>query len=628
MDLVKTFVELWRRWWKLRKRLISRWWQQKIISVSPSWHRTVHDFFKHPRAYWPHYEGTIVTKSPPIASSWSHDTPEFILSAFVETGQAESTIPVVKQRSYTTNEQESLPAIALLRHRVISSALANTGCAELGIDGVLEKLNVILGTSHTLGSKILRSLGVIQLDSILEPYVTRNDDFGTIYAHLRPYWHFDADTIEQLLRTLEETTREVQRSVIVDDKITIANVAPRRVWDLCANRVVPSWIAAGVPCGISHAWVDEKDRVSVMTPINGYEWPVPMPKDANLDLIRIEMLNLIPHEYAWLDVLCLRQEGGKNEYLRLEEWKLDVPTIGAVYHHADTVACYFNGLGRPLHLTLSDFDSDRCWFRRAWTLQELPRFVYIAGKTDNDFMEERVQRRFEEQLALLREIRVSGMPFRFVSEMQNRVSTKPLDKVAGLVYLLKPEAIPIYDAEQSVEDAWEILMDVMRPDFRAQFLFYYPEPGNGRKRWRPSWEQVMRQKITEPYYSRSMFLAEVLRTEHTDRESFKGYHIDSGYVRGLSEMPTETKCRQGELIFKDANGAPHTIKIVADHAYPIPNGSYTLVAYRYPPHYMYAVGQVRRDGYFEKLSVFYSVDDEEVVFSKLGFDHRAQTFLC
>ncbi len=62
-----------------------------------------------------------------------------------------------------------------------------------------------------------------------------------------------------------------------------------------------------------------------MTPINGYEWPVPMPKDANLDLIRIEMLNL-GAEYAWLDVLCLRQEGGKGKHLRVEEWKLDVPT--------------------------------------------------------------------------------------------------------------------------------------------------------------------------------------------------------------------------------------------------------------------------------------------------------------
>ncbi len=57
---------------------------------------------------------------------------------------------------------------------------------------------------------------------------------------------------------------------------------------------------------------------------------VPIPKDANLDLIRIEMLNL-GAEYAWLDVLCLRQLGGRGEDLRKEEWKLDVPTIGHVY---------------------------------------------------------------------------------------------------------------------------------------------------------------------------------------------------------------------------------------------------------------------------------------------------------
>ncbi len=61
--------------------------------------------------------------------------------------------------------------------------------------------------------------------------------------------------------------------------ITKREVPPRRVWDLHANRVVPYWV---VPCwsapgarpwAISHAWVHEKDRVNVMTPINGYEWP-------------------------------------------------------------------------------------------------------------------------------------------------------------------------------------------------------------------------------------------------------------------------------------------------------------------------------------------------------------------
>ncbi|PBK62320.1 hypothetical protein ARMSODRAFT_858726, partial [Armillaria solidipes] len=262
----------------------------------------------------------------------------------------------------------------------------------------------------------------------------------------------------------------------------------QHVWDLYANRVVPYWVADEWLWGISHAWVDEKDRVDVMTPINGYEWPVPMPKDANLDLIRIEMLN---HgaEYAWLDVLCLRQEGGKNEHLRVEEWKLDVPTIGWVYR-AVKVVCYFNGLGRPLHLTPDYFESDRCWFRCAWTLQEITDDTIIGGETGHDVMETEVRKMFEEQLARLREIREQNLALELVLEMQSRVSTKPLDKVAGLVYPLVAESIPIYDAEKSNADAWEVLMDAMWSRSRAEFFFYFPEPGKGRKCWRPSWQQI------------------------------------------------------------------------------------------------------------------------------------------
>lgn len=137
------------------------------------------------------------------------------LSALSETGQAELTIPVLRQRFYT--------GTAL----VISSALANISCADLGINGVLEKLNATLGKSksYTLRSRILSLLGIVQLQSIL-----------------------------------------------VHDRITQQNVPPRRVWDLRANRVVPYWVSEYQKiCGISHAWVDQKDRVNVMSPINGYE---------------------------------------------------------------------------------------------------------------------------------------------------------------------------------------------------------------------------------------------------------------------------------------------------------------------------------------------------------------------
>ncbi|PBK62303.1 hypothetical protein ARMSODRAFT_920446, partial [Armillaria solidipes] len=295
----------------------------------------------------------------------------------------------------------------------------------------------------------------------------------------------------------------MRRDVLVHDRITRPDVDPRRVWDLYANRVVPLWAASKYRgfdpiLGISHAWVDEKDRVDAMTPINGHEWPVPMPKDANLDLIRIEMLNARQEyypgytvEYAWLDVLCLRQEGGKNEHLRKDEWKLDVPTIGFVYGTQQPVVCYFNGLGRPLDLTADDFESDRCWFRRAWTLQEVTSDPIIGGQTEDDVMEQEVRRKFDEQLTRLREIQKQPRVEEYALEMQNRMSTKPLDKVAGLVYLLQTEHIPIYDAEQSEADAWDVLTHVMHRLFREELFFFYPQPGDGRKCWQPSWEQLM-----------------------------------------------------------------------------------------------------------------------------------------
>ncbi|KAK0472384.1 hypothetical protein IW261DRAFT_1343643, partial [Armillaria novae-zelandiae] len=243
-------------------------------------------------------------------------------------------------------------------------------------------------------------------------------------------------------------------------------------------RVIPYWVIHPDPWWISHAWVDEKDHIDVMTPINGHEWPVPMPKDANLDLIHIKMLNF-GAKYTWLDVLCLQQEGGKGKPLRLEEWKLNVPAIGSVFEKARKVVCYFHGLGHPLHLSTDYFESDHCWFQHAWTLQEIANNYIIAGDCGNDIMEESVGRRFDEQLKSLQ--KQCGLSL--MSEMQHRVSTNPLDKVAGLAYLLRTDSIPIYDPHQSPADAWEVLMDTLESNVCLALLFYYHEPGDGRKCW-------------------------------------------------------------------------------------------------------------------------------------------------
>ncbi|KAK0499295.1 hypothetical protein EDD18DRAFT_1102668 [Armillaria luteobubalina] len=200
---------------------------------------------------------------------------------------------------------------------------------------------------------------------------------------------------------------------------------------------------------MSHAWVDDKNLMYVMMPINGGEWPIPIPKDANLDLICIEMLNAMSKwnqtigleaEYVCLDVLCLCQEGRKGEHLHLEEWKLDMPTIRAVYQERLYVEMTTNPIFR--------------------------------GETGKYAMDKQVQRMFQEQLESLQCMHIRNPSILgFLTEMRNWVSTKLLDKVVEVVYLLRPNVIPLYNAKQSAADAWEVLVDVIRPRFRVQPLF-------------------------------------------------------------------------------------------------------------------------------------------------------------
>ncbi|KAK0477317.1 hypothetical protein IW261DRAFT_1338698 [Armillaria novae-zelandiae] len=382
----------------------------------------------------------------------------------------------------------------------------------------------------------------------------------------------------------------MRRNVLVDGR---GDIPPRRIWDLYAN------------------------RVDVMTPINGKEWPVPIPKDANLDLIRTEMLNF-GAEYAWLDVLCLRQTRGQRVDLR-DEWKLDVPTIGWVYQKAPKVVCYFNGLGRPLILQAGYFENDRCWFRRAWTLQETKEDMTIGGETrDYRFVGTEIQDKFQEQLQLLRTMRSDEFMFDILSQMGKRVSTNPVDKARGLAYLLYTESNPPYDASQSEEDARTALVGVMQDWLRADLFFLCPEPGDGHK-WRPSWKQAMSKK---PTCDKSSWIGEVAGTKETGIDSYYGPHI-YGYVRGLAYVSNEIDRgvpRQGQLVIQYV-GAYYAFKITANHSHPIPDGWYTLIgsggrsyAGAIPQQILmkhWVVGQRRQDGKFEKLSVFSVADEEE-----------------
>ncbi len=495
------------------------------------------------------------------------------------------------------------------RSPVISSSLADTPCATLGIERLLDQLNATLGTSYTLDT--------LSLLSLLNECIEKNNDFGTAYACLRPVWNTHGNSnMQNELRKHEEKDKEWREKALVRNRIIDPHLPPRRVWDLYSNRVVPSWVtdASSVPQynyyrerprPISHAWVDEKDRVDVWTSINGKEWPVPIPKGASLELIRIEMLNL-GVEYTWLDVLCLRQKGGLQDNLCVEEWKLDVPTIGCVYNIL-MVVIYLSGLGQPLSLEDGDLHSDQCWFRRAWTVQEVGRWDrIIAGDTPDGPMHARridedgnyetdLLTRFHKELKSVQE---SRSLFGRLAEMQKRVSTNPVDRVAGLAFPLVPKTIPAYHESESLEDAWTALVDAIDPVMRVDFLFGYPEAGLGCKKWRPTWMQVM----TEPLPDYSNYYDAVKCDEETGEDWYEGCCIEKGLVQGLDVVSAEGHDRCGELVVEDANGITHTFKICVTHQCLISEDVYTLLGDHF--HEVWAVGRRLPGQQFEKVSVF------------------------
>ncbi|KAK0430336.1 hypothetical protein EV421DRAFT_2090940 [Armillaria borealis] len=540
--------------------------------------------------------------------------PEVTISAFTETGQAETSIMVPRQRAYTG------------RKPVISSHLADTPCATLGIQGLLDQLNTTLGTSYSLNTP--------SLSSLLEDCIANNYDFGTTHSRLRQIWYTDkwSTGVQHILCKWEEKDREMRQKALVGNQIVNSwiELRPRRVWDLCSNRVLPWWTMGrdNRVLPISHAWMDEKHRVNIWTPINGYEWPVPIPRDANLDLIRIEMLNL-GVEYTWLDVLCLRQVGGRGEDVRKEEWKLDVPTIGVVYRSLIeiglTVVYYLSGLGRPCSLKEGDLNSDQSWFRRAWTLQEVSIIRVIAGDTpdgplhvkpmdkDGNY-ETELLTRFHKQLQSMGSVLSLTSVFAALKSMQNRVSANPLDKVAGLTFCLGCEMIPSYDESQSLEEAWTALVNSMHTANRGRLFSLYPEPGNAGTKWRPSWEQVMMTPLPDHEYH-------TISLKHQNEMDEDWCYVDcieKGLVQGLAVV--EGVNRHGELIVKDENGVEHVFNVMATHKCPIPEDVYTLICtdpWGYSQSSSWVLGRRLSGKRFEKVSILHVWDDRQRFLQKI-----------
>ena len=323
----------------------------------------------------------------------------------------------------------------------------------------------------------------------------------------------------------------------------------------------------------------------------------------------------------------------------MEEWKLDVPTIGGIYNGAHVV-CYLSGLGLPLSLKAGDLESDRCWFRRAWTVQEVGRKRIIAGDTlDGPLHAEPIDKAGNYENKMLtkfhKQLKSSEMTnglYGALSAMQDRISTHPVDKVAGLAFSLLTRSIPAYHESQSLEDAWTALIDEVDPFYRGVLLFTYPEPGTGHKKWRLSWEQAMTTSLPKDSDA-SIHIANVGR----DNDDWcEGPHIERGFMRGLAVGGVEGIDRCGELVVEDAEGIVHAFNILVSHHYPIPEDTYTLFGgdpftpnseIPLPQHWV--VGRRLPSKRFEKVSVFKMTDCDEIQrLNELGLSAKSRSILA
>lgn len=364
----------------------------------------------------------------------------------------------------------------------IPDSLADMPSSSMDAVKLLSLLNSVLATDYTLEKAGLRQC--------LEHFLSSVHDFGEIYGCLRDHWY--GDDFANLLTTLAAQREHDEASrwdAVQSDYVSKPNLSPRRVWDLFSNRVIPWHTLRDAStrdrpprfCTVSHSWVAENERRQEWTPINGHAWPVPLPQDATLEHVRVELLNL-GAEYAWLDVLCLRQWGRpEDEPTRQAEWRLDVPTIGALYAHI-RVWCltYFNGLGRPFDPSPALLASDRHWLNRVWTLQEATDKWMPGGMTGAPSPEAMAFFRGRYAQTVPPVVTGYSRDWRFaLAAMQGRSSTTPLDSVHGLAYILQCNTLPVYEEGMTVELAWAVLLKHVdawiRKDIALAHLRCYPE---------------------------------------------------------------------------------------------------------------------------------------------------------
>ena len=316
-------------------------------------------------------------------------------------------VPMATSQRKLTFRDALLPADTT-QHRRLTVEEANRPCTIYTPQELLDILNEFTGKTHTIeSSKRLSDTLSAACDG------SRTCDFGTVYSWYRlgtkkllwgtDFWQSLWDPIAAL-----ESHHDLGRVKIKTDgdgnKVINDHMFadPLRLWDLYSHRVIPfRWFklaeisirCLAIPMygnywAISHSWVADDELVTVTTPVNQQQYPVPLPRGVSLDDIRAELLEF-GGQFCWLDILCHRQKCVDNngepylgweekivnnrkwpelEEMRREEWARYMPMMGKIYQKAKKTVRWFNGIGREF--STARWEDDRHWCNRVWTLQE------------------------------------------------------------------------------------------------------------------------------------------------------------------------------------------------------------------------------------------------------------------
>lgn len=545
------------------------------------------------------------------------------------------------------------PIVPLQEKLISDLAVLTPNQASIRFNGgateALDLLNEVLRKSLSLTP---------ELRTLLDGFIAQGCDFGAIYARVRKTWpypyqdwdpSFGPPNLEDAflgditaVREMGDSINRRRTMAVTSDSIRDPhiNVEPRRIWDLYAHRVVPYHCCifeTGVVSqwwAISHSWTD--DMVKVDTPVNGHEWPVPLPKGMTLEAVRTELLNL-GAQYVWLDVVCLRQSSSDAimEMKRKKEWEVDVPAMGTVYLvGAFQVVWYMNGLGRPFEKT--GWDGPRHWLNRAWTLQEIKYDSVIGGVPQGmtDPTKERsvdTGELFSKRLHLIGHLQttlVSGRGIDMegfmstIEAMRNRFSTNPVDKIAGVAMLFGAGTIPLYREAMPEEDAWNLCVRHLQPSLIGKLLFSIPAPGDAGVLWRPSWRQLMAKE--SPRFAHRWSFPQVKEITNDGQAVYTGLWLAGRLTTG--KMNSYSNRMEAVLQVKGVHGCEELKVLYSPHVEAAPEADYVLVGDQWAEGWVICLQEGPGGRRLRKVSIVAMGDEEANRVKAMGITTRRWVF--